>query len=60
MSEKRKYFRNWVEVQGIEQDALWYLSDQGDYVLVDDDQHVTADESFADDFYQVEDPSPPR
>lgn len=53
-----KYFRNKEEIEGIEPDALWKLTDLGNFELVDDDQYFIVDKSFSDLFYQVENPFP--
>ena len=52
------YFRNWTEIRGIEQDALWKLTEAGNFSLVDDDQFIEADQSEAENFYPVDDPVP--
>lgn len=53
-----KYFRNWTETHDIEQDALWELTPEGNFRLVDDDQFIEADKSEAENFYPVDDPIP--
>jgi hypothetical protein len=49
---RRKYYRNRKAVMDVDPDALWYKSDTGNLILVDDDQfvQVTFDPSK---FYRV-------
>lgn len=55
MAEK-SYYRNIAEIEGVEPESLWEMSN-GLYVLVDDDQYIAVD-GTAGLFYQVPDPFP--
>lgn len=45
-----KLFRNTVPIQGIETGSLWLRKSDDCFVLVDTDQHVTADLQDEDKF----------
>jgi hypothetical protein len=54
MSDQIIYFRNRVQVLGIDPDCLWKLSGNK-LVLVDDDQYIAVPfEDYAELFYQIE------
>ncbi len=46
------YYRNKVTIKGIEPHCLWKLQD-GFFILVDDDQHVSVPESEKEKFYKA-------
>lgn len=49
------YYRNEIEIKGIEPHSLWILK-EGFFILVDDDQLVMVPESEKDMFYTVTGP----
>ena len=46
------YYRNKVEIKGIEAHSLWKL-EKGFFTLVDDDEHVSIPETEKEKFYST-------
>ena len=57
MPDLRNYFRNKVEIKGVEPSSLWY-KEGGLFILVDEDEFISVDaEKNEAHFYTIEDPS---
>lgn len=53
-SKELRYFRNRIEVEGIEPERLWVENENGQLILADEDEFVLIERSDDPRFYEVE------
>lgn len=49
-----RYFRNRIEVEGLEPERLWVENENGQLILVDEDEFALIDRSDDPRFYEVQ------